>query len=74
MKVKYYSETHTLYIDLNNAVETDTAEVAPDVAVDLDADGNLVGIEIEHASQWVDLSRLDTQSFPLTGLSLVGSS
>jgi len=74
MKVKYYSETHTLYIDLNNAVETDTAEVAPDVAVDLDADGKLVGIEIEHASRWVDLSRLDTQSFRLTGLSLVGSS
>jgi len=74
MKVRYYSETDTLYIDLNNAVETDTADVALDVAVDPDADGNLVGIEIEHASRWVDLSRLVTQSFPRTGLSLVGSS
>ncbi len=74
MKISYYSETDTLYIDLNSAVGTDTAKVAPDVAVDLDADGNLVRVEIEHASRRVDLSRLDTQSLPLTGLSLIGKS
>ena len=73
MKLMYYRDTDTLYIDLLNKPGVDAAEVAPDVVLDLDADGNAVGIEIEHASGKVELSRLEAVALPTSSLSLVGS-
>jgi uncharacterized protein YuzE len=61
MRLSYYPETDTLYIDLKEAPGADTREVAQDVVIDLDADGRTVGIEIEHASEKVNLSRLETE-------------
>ena len=51
----------------------DAAEVSPDVVLDLNADGNAVGIEVEHASEKVELSRLEAEALPTSSLSLVGS-
>ena len=57
MKVQYYPETDSLYIDLSQKVSADAQEVAPGVVLDFDAEGHLVGIDIDHASQFVDLSQ-----------------
>jgi len=65
MKVHYYPETDSLYIDLADRPSADSREVVPDVVLDFDADGQLVGIDIDHASRIVNLSRLESESLPV---------
>ncbi len=64
MKLHYYPETDSLYIDLNAKPSTDSREVAEGVVIDLDASGRVVGIDIQHASQILDLDTLETESLP----------
>lgn len=73
MKFHYYPETDSLYIDLSARESVDSQEVAPGVVLDFDAEGHLVGIDIDHASRVVDLSRLEAEALPITGLALVGA-
>ncbi|HEY5609950.1 MAG TPA: DUF2283 domain-containing protein [Thermoanaerobaculia bacterium] len=67
MKLHYDRDTDSLYIDLADRPSVDSREVAPGVVVDFDAEGNIVGIDIDHASRIIDLSRVDTESLPLDG-------
>jgi uncharacterized protein YuzE len=64
MRFQYYPETDSLYIDLADRPGTDVREVAPGVVLDFDADGTLVGIDIDHASRIVNLSRFEAISLP----------
>ena len=70
MKFHYYAKTDSLYIDLSQKTSIDSLEVAKGVVLDFDENGKLVGIDIDHASQIVDLSRLEAESLPLKNLSL----
>ncbi len=74
MKFNYYPETDSLYIDLSAKTSVESQEVAPDVVLDFDAEGNLVGIDIDHASKVVDLTRLEAKELPLTAINLNGNS
>lgn len=65
MKLHYYRDTDSLYIDLSESVSVDSREVAPGVVADFDRDGKLVGIDIDHASAIADLSRIETESLPM---------
>lgn len=65
MKFSYYPETDTLYIDLLDRPGADVLEIAPDFVMDVDADGTPVGIEIEHASERTNLSRLEIEGLRL---------
>mgnify|MGYP001558492145 FL=1 len=65
MRVHYDAETDSLYISLSEHVSADSREVAPGVVLDFDADGHLVGIDIDRASQVVDLSRVETHALPV---------
>jgi uncharacterized protein YuzE len=69
MKLRYYPDTDSLYIDFSQ-VGADSREVAPGVVFDFDDKGHLVGIDIDHASQVVDLSRLEAEALPIANLSL----
>ena len=71
MKFHYYPETDSLYVDLTDKKSADSREVVPDVVMDFDANGQLVGVDIDHASKIVDLSRLEADSLPVSNLSLV---
>ncbi len=64
MKMVYYSETDSLYVELASRPSTESREVAPDVILDFDASGMLVGIDIDRASTTVDLSILETFGLP----------
>ncbi len=66
MKLHYYAETDSLYIDLNSRPGAEVIEIADGLAVDVDSDGNVVGIDIEHASRLLDLKTLETEGLPLT--------
>jgi len=72
MKFHYYPETDSLYIDLADRPGAESREVAPGVVLDFDAAGRLVGMDIDQASQIVDLSRLEAVQLPIHAL-LVGN-
>ena len=57
-----------LYIRLMDGVSTESEEVAPYVVLDFDADNRVLGIEIEDASQRMDLSKLEISALPLVNL------
>ncbi len=65
MKLKYYPETDSLYIDLSERVSADSREVADGVVLDFDEAGVLMGIDIDHVSRLLDLTKLETESVPL---------
>lgn len=67
MKLSYDPTTDSLYIDLNERKSVDSEEVAPGIVLDFDADGNTVGIDIQHASKLLDLTKLEATSLPLAG-------
>ena len=68
MKLHYYPETDSLYIELRAAPGAETREVADGVNVDLDGDGNVVGIDIDHASGKLDQATLETSALPFRDL------
>ena len=64
MKFHYYKDTDSLYIDLSEKKSVDSKEVTPDIVLDFDDKGSLVGIDIDHASKHVNLSHLETEGLP----------
>lgn len=64
MKIEYYPETDSLYIDLGESDSASSIEVADGVVVDLDKNGNIVGIDIDHASKKLNLTQIETVSLP----------
>jgi uncharacterized protein YuzE len=64
MKLHYYPETDSLYIELKSAPSTQTREIAEGINVDLDANGDVVGFDIDHASGKLDLSSIETIALP----------
>ncbi|MFN3762382.1 MAG: DUF2283 domain-containing protein [Anaerolineae bacterium] len=72
MKFHYYPDTDSLYIDLSEKTSVDSREVAPGVVLDFDQEGHLVGIDIQHASRIVNLTRLEAESLPLAQVALIG--
>ena len=70
MKFHYYQDTDSLYIDLSEKKSVDSKEITPGVVLDFDAKGHLVGIDIDHASKHVSLSRLEAEGVPLSSIAL----
>jgi uncharacterized protein YuzE len=66
MKLNYYKETDSLYIDLSSIVSSDSKEIADGLVVDFDDAGHIVGIDIQHASERIDLSSIESKHLPLT--------
>lgn len=66
MKLNYSPETDSLYIDLSDRVSASSNEISEGIVLDYDANGELVGIDIDNASQKVDLNRLTVSRLPGT--------
>ena len=64
MKLHYYPETDSLYIELKSTPGTEVREIVDGLAVDLDANGNVVGFDIEYVSRKFDLSKVETTALP----------
>jgi uncharacterized protein YuzE len=64
MKLHYYPETDSLYIELNSAPGAEAREIVEGLVVDFDADGNVVGLDIDQASHKLDLSTVETVALP----------
>ena len=65
MKLHYYPDSDSLYIEFKPGPGVETREVSEGLNVDLDATGGVVGFDIDRASQRLDLSTLETESLPL---------
>jgi uncharacterized protein YuzE len=65
MKLHYYPESDSLYIELQSAPGTETREIAAGLNVDVDAAGNVVGFDIDGASRRLDLTTLETVALPI---------
>ena len=65
MKLHYYADTDSLYIELRPEPGAEVREVADGLNVDIDAAGNVVGFDIDRASQRLDLSTLETVALPV---------
>lgn len=55
MKIRYFQDTDTLYIELRPATVEETKDLDENTLLDLDAKGEIVGITIEHASKRADI-------------------
>ena len=64
MKVSYYPDTDSLYLDLSGRTSIESREISEGVVIDLDAEGVPVGIDIDNAGEKVDLQRLTVKGLP----------
>jgi len=65
MKISYDQATDSLYIHLSDRASVESDEVQDGVVLDYDANGALVGIDLQHASQRVDINNLSVSKLPL---------
>ena len=65
MKIQYYSDTDSLYVELRDAPGVETREVADGLNVDVDAAGEVVGFDIDHAAKRFDLTTLEVDALPV---------
>jgi uncharacterized protein YuzE len=64
MKLNYYPETDSLYIDLSEKTSVESREISEGIVLDYDANGVLVGIDIDNASTKVQLKELTLRKLP----------
>ena len=64
MKIEYFPETDSLYIDLAEREGTDSHEISNGIVLDTDADGRPVGIDIDQASKHLSLGKLNLKGLP----------
>jgi uncharacterized protein YuzE len=72
MKVNYFPDTDSLYIDLLEQPSAESREISEGVVLDYDASGNLVGIDIDNASTKVDLHRFIVSKIPASVETIAG--
>lgn len=63
MKIRYFADTDTLWIELSDAAIAQTRDLADDTLVDVDAHGQVCAITMEHASSRVDVSGVTYEQF-----------
>ena len=64
MKLNYYPETDSLYIDLSATSSVESKEISEGVVLDYDSEGHLTGIDIDNASHKIDLQEIVLSKIP----------
>jgi uncharacterized protein YuzE len=64
MKVKYFADTDTTLLEFSNTPPVETQELDENIYLDLDDQGNIVSITIEHASQSTNVEEFLYQRIP----------
>ena len=71
MKLRYYADTDSAYIKFSDRPGVETCEVTDGLNVDLGADGELIGIEMECASKHLDQSQISSSNRPDQRVALI---
>jgi len=61
MKIKYFTDTDTALVEFSDHQVEQTKEINENIYIDLDADGNLVNMTIEHASKQANIAEIAYQ-------------
>jgi uncharacterized protein YuzE len=61
MKIRYFEDTDTLYIEFRERDIVETRDLDENTTIDVDADGNVLGITCEHASTRTDIRHLTVE-------------
>ena len=61
MKIKYFTDTDTALVEFSSHNVSQTKEINENIYVDLDADGSLVNMTIEHASSQANIAEVAYQ-------------
>ena len=61
MKVKYFSDTDTALVEFTDNAVAETKEISENIYVDLDSNGNLVSMTIEHGRKNARLQEFSYQ-------------
>jgi len=64
VKLSYFPDTDSLYIDLSEEPSVESREISEGVVLDYDAAGQLVGIDIDEACKRVELDKLVLSRLP----------
>jgi uncharacterized protein YuzE len=64
MKLNYYPETDSLYIDLSSKPSKESVEISEGVVIDYDDAGNIAGIDIDNASRKINLNEVILSKIP----------
>jgi uncharacterized protein YuzE len=67
MKVKYFSDSDTAYIEFSTQEVAETRDINENILIDLDKNGQLVGMTIEHADAQANLSEISFQQLTKKG-------
>ena len=65
MKLNYYPDTDSLYIELSEKTSVDSQEISEGIVIDYDSGGNIVGMDIDNASKKLNLSELVIKRMPI---------
>jgi uncharacterized protein YuzE len=57
MRVRYFEQTDTLLIEFRESVVAETRDLDEDTVLDLDRNGNICAITVEHASKRTDIPK-----------------
>ena len=64
MKIRYFADTDTLYIEFRAAEVRETRDLDQDTLLDIDADGNICAVTIEHARTRTDIPSFSYEQVP----------
>ena len=56
MKLNYYRETDSLYIEFSDEMSAESIEISEGIVIDYDAKGNITGIDIDNAAHKIQLN------------------
>jgi uncharacterized protein YuzE len=63
MNIKYFRETDTALLEFSDRPVDETREISENIYVDLDKDGNLVSMTVEHAQAAASLPSVNVEEF-----------
>ncbi len=64
MKIRYFAETDTLYIEFRNGPVAETRDLDENTLLDVDAQGNICAITVEHASERTGIPQFSYEQVP----------
>lgn len=64
MKIKYFQDTDTLYLEFRSAEDVETRDLDENTLLDFDSKGSICGLTIEHASERADIPSFSFEQIP----------
>lgn len=64
MKIKYFQDTDTLYIEFRSVKVAETRDLDENTLIEVDSDGNICGITIEHARERAEIPNFSFEHIP----------